>query len=226
MKIIVNLFEHVREAFVSFYEKENGRKATASERHEIENMVDKIMESHDNTSDLDEEIEIEEDTNAIRKQNEQELLHLIFVAEYVKSSENFYDLDKRIDDFLYVRIRMRVVKRIHLTSDEIDTVIRLCKFYHTKGICQHELSQAEIRNIHNWEKYYFHDLYIINNVAASFKAYWDDVLAGYTRPSARLNRINYLINHLNEMKGKGTIQLLPNYEEKINELIQHYQSLL
>lgn len=223
MEILVNVLTRARKALVSFYEKEIGRQATASERHKIESMVDEIMESHEYTPISDEEVE--QDANMVRKHNAQELLHLIFVAEDVMSSENFYDLDKRIGDFLYVRIKMRI-RQIHLTNDEIDTVIRLCRSYYTKGMCQHELSQAEIRNIHNWETYYFNDLYIINDIAASFKTYWDDVLTGYKRPSAKLNRINYLINYLNEMKEKDTMQLLPNFEEKINELIQYYKSML
>lgn len=218
----MDLLKYIRESLVSFYEKENGSQVSASERCEIESMVDEIIESHEDTLISDEKVE--QEVNIIRIHYAQELLHLIFVAEDVMFSENFYDLDKRIGDFLQARSEM-LKKQIHLTSDEIDIVIRLCRFYHSKGICQHELSQPEIRNIHNWETYSFNDIFIINNVAASFKAYWDDVLAGYKRPSARLNKINYVINHLNKMKGKVTIQQLPNCEEKINELILYYKSL-
>lgn len=220
---MIDILGYARKALVSIFEREIGRQATASERHEIEGLLDEIMESHEYTPISDEEVE--QDANAVRKHNARALLHLIGVAEKIASSENFYDLDKNIGDFIYVKTKMQE-EQIHLTNDEIDTVIRLCRSYYAKGMCQHELSQAEIRNIHNWETYYFNDLYIINDIAASFKTYWDDVLTGYKKTSARLNRINYLINHLNEMKGKGTIQLLPNYEEKINELIQYYKSML
>lgn len=210
-------------ALISIFKKDNGRQATVFERHEIESALDEIMETHEYTPISDEEVE--QDANAVRKNNANALLHLISVAENIVSSENFYDLDKNIGDFLYVRSRMQE-EQIRLTSDEIDAVIRLCRSYYVKGMCQHELSQNEIRNIHNWETYSFNDLFIINNVTVSFKTYWDDVLAGYKRPSARLNRINYLINHLNEMKHKETIQQLPNFEEEINELIQYYNSTL
>lgn len=140
-------------------------------------------------------------------------------------SENFYDLDKSIGDFQDSKARL-FEEHYSPTNEEIDTAIRFCTIGYTLGRCSHQLTLNEKYDIYHWETYFFNNLFIINNVADSFKTYWDDVLADYKRPSARLNRVNYLINHLNEMKEKETMQLLPNFEEKINELILYYQSLL
>lgn len=219
----MDLDKYIQKSLVSIFEKENNRQTTVSECKKIESFVNEIITSYKNVHYSG--VGIERDVYAVRKRNVRNLLHLISLAEDIALSKSFYELDKHIGDFLYVKSKLSE-QQIYLTNEEFDTTIRLCRILHSKGICQRELSQTEIHNIQNWESYSFNNPFLINNIAASFKTYWDDVLAGYKRPSVRLNRINYLIDHLNEMKNKETIQLFTNYEEIFNELIQHYSSFL
>ena len=172
---------------------------------------------------IDRAILYKREANRTRKKHVWAVLNFISSIESITISKDFYDLEKSLSWFQNAKT-MLFEDDYHPTSKEIDIAIRFCTISHAQGRCPHQLTSSEINDILNWESYYI-DKSVIMNVTASFKTYWDDVLANYKRPSAKINRINYLIDYLNKIKEKESLQQLPNYKEHIAKLISHYRSL-
>lgn len=158
-----------------------------------------------------------------RKKHVWAMLRFLKSIESVTTSENFYDLDKALCDFQNTKARL-LEKDYNPTKEEIEIAIRFCTISYAQGRCFHQLTSNEIYNVRDWETYYIYDSAIMDNTTTSFKAYWDSVLTNYKRPSAKINRINYLIEHLNEMNEKETLQQFSNFKEHIAKLISHYNS--
>nr|DAF62195.1 MAG TPA: hypothetical protein [Myoviridae sp. ctt8G1] len=163
------------------------------------------------------------DINRMRKKRVWAMLRFLKSIESITTSENFYDLDKAICDFQNAKARL-LEKDYNPAKEEIEIAIRFCTISYAQGRCFHQLTLSEMHDVRNWETYYIYDSAIMDNTATSFKAYWDSVLANYKRPSAKINRINYLIEHLNEMNEKETLQQFSNFKEHIANLISHYNS--
>lgn len=163
------------------------------------------------------------DDNRTRKRHAWAILRFMKSIESIESSKNFYDLDMAICDFQEAKTRLRE-EHYHPTNKEIDLAIRFCSIQHVQGVCLHQLTTDETYNIHNWDTLTINESFI-PDVATSFKTYWDDVLGNYQKPSARKNRICYLIKHLNEMKEKDSLQQVSKINEQISKLISYYESL-
>lgn len=161
--------------------------------------------------------------NRTRKTHVWAELRFIKSIENIIDSENFYDLDKSLGDFHDAKARL-FEKHYRPTNEEIDIAIRFCTIGYTQERCSHQLTSSEMHDIHYWESYYIHES-TITNVATSFKDYWDNVLASYKSSSAKKKRIDYLVNHLNEMKEKESLQEFPNVKDHISQLISYYKSM-
>ena len=66
---------------------------------------------------------------------------------------------------------------------------------------------------------------LLNNVLSSFASYWKDVLDSYVRPSARINRINYLIQELANIREMKELQPYPIILSRIDRLQQQYNKM-
>lgn len=188
-----------------------------------ENFLHKALLCREKERAIDKTILYKREANRTRKKHIWAVLDFINSIESVSTSKNFYDLEESISWFQNAKT-MLFEDDYHPTRKEIDIAIRFCTIRHAQRKCTHQLTSSEINDICNWESYYI-DKSVITNVAASFKSYWDDVLDNYKRPSAKINRINYLINYLNKIKEKESLQQFPNFKDHITKLISHYSSL-
>lgn len=153
------------------------------------------------------------------------VLRYVVAINDVYVSENFYDLDKSINEYKIAYDRLHD-KDYTPSREEISIAIRFCKIENKRGLCEHKILYTEEQSIYNWKNIHIDVNKILPKVIISFKTYWDEVLTSYKRPSARKNRINYLINHITEMKTKEYLKSIPEFEKETDILISYYNSLL
>lgn len=153
------------------------------------------------------------------------ILRYVTTLKGVYNSKNFYDLDKSISEYKVAYDRL-YDKDYTPSKEEISIAIRFCKIENKKGQCEHRILEEEEQSIYNWRNIHLNASKILPQVIISFKTYWAEVLTSYKRPSARKNRINYLINHLTEMKTKENLKNILEFEKEADKLISYYNSLL
>jgi len=153
------------------------------------------------------------------------VLRYVVAIHDVYNSENFYDLDKSINEYKIAYDRLDD-KNYTPSKEEIAIAIRYCKIENKRGLCEHEIIDTEEQSIYNWRNTHIDANKILPQVIISFKTYWDGVLTSYKKPTARKNRINYLINHLAEMKTKENLKSILEFEKEADNLISYYNSLL
>lgn len=153
------------------------------------------------------------------------ILQYMMVVRDIYNSPNFYELDKRINEYNDLIIKLKD-NEFHPNDKEIATAIRFCTIKHQQGKCDHIITQKEGTDIYNWDKYCLDSERILSYTTNSFKSYWDNVINSYIKLAAKRNRCNYLINHLNEMKNREILSKFPGFEQYANGLIQYYNNQL
>lgn len=152
------------------------------------------------------------------------------VLSYAKSlyavydSDNFYDLDKAILDYENALARFDI-SDFHPSESDIQCAFRFCEIQSHMGRCEHHLTEAEKQNISNWDTYTLDYTNILIAVSKRFIKYWDEVLGNYKKKDAYLNRVEYIINHLEEVKHRKGVSTIPQIEDYIETLQTHYIEL-
>lgn len=78
----------------------------------------------------------------------------------------------------------------------------------------------------NWKYAENNEEEILTNLLNAFTIYWNNVLEGYIKPSARTKRIHYLIERLIVLKQKAFIVVFPQLTQKIATLQNEYEKLI
>lgn len=149
------------------------------------------------------------------------VLNFVKSIEAIFDSQNFYDLDKALLSYRTSIERLNN-SEFHPSEDDIICALRFCDIQYHQGKCNHLLTCNERYRISNWK---FLDLdydSILKNVSERFIKYWDEVLDSYKQKSAKMRRIEYLINHLNEIQERKGLSEFPNIEEYLNKIKTYY----
>lgn len=146
---------------------------------------------------------------------------LRFMVTYndLMNSKNFYDIRNGRKAHEEAKGRMR---KEHVEENDIETAIRFCRMENFYGTCQYSLNNSEIEQLYKWQNIQISEKELLNNVLESYQSYWNEVLNSYKRPSARKNRLNYLIEDLDEVLSLPYIQEYPDITEKIKALQYSY----
>lgn len=152
------------------------------------------------------------------------------VLSYVKSleaiyiSNNFYDLDKAYLDYRNALARFETPD-LCPSQNEIHCAFRFCDMQNYRGQCEHRLSEEEKQSISNWDNNILDYTNILEAVSKRFITYWDDTLGAYRNKNAYLIRLDYIINHLNEVKRRKGLSMIPQVEDYINKVQFYYIDL-
>ena len=103
------------------------------------------------------------------------------------------------------------------------TAVRFCRLEYYNGVCDHELTEKDIKAIYNWQSITIDIHDILTKVLISYKEYWDDVLASYKRQSARIKRLRYLVDNLEDVSKSSYIQEYPDIIHGVKELQETYR---
>ena len=152
------------------------------------------------------------------------VLRFIVSIKDIEECTSFYDLDKAIDNYNDAYNRLSQVD-YSPTTDDISVALRYCLIKHHQGSCSRTITNSEKESIFNWSNYHMDYEPILEQVTVSFQQYWDEVISEYKRVASKKNRIDYLVEHLNDMRKKKNIMQLPKIHERLNTLILHYTTL-
>lgn len=144
--------------------------------------------------------------------------------EAIYSSNSFYDLDKAYLDYRNALARFDAPDSCP-SENEIQCAFRFCDMQNCIGKCEHRLSEEEKRSISNWNNFNLDYTNILEAVSKRFITYWDDTLGAYRNKSAYLNRLDYIINHLNEVKHRKGLSMISQVEDYVNKVQLYYIDL-
>lgn len=152
------------------------------------------------------------------------------VVSYVKTieaihkSNNFYDLDKAYLDHQNALARFAAPDYCP-SENEFLCAFRFCDIQNNRGKCEHRLLEDEKQSISDWDNLTLDFSNILEAVSNRFIIYWDEALDTYKKKSAYLNRLDYIISHLNEVKYRNGLSMIPHIEEYVNKVQTHYIGL-
>lgn len=152
-------------------------------------------------------------------------LSYIKSVQSIYESSNFYDLDKSISEFNESIERLR--DEIYTpTNNNKDLVIRFCRISFYSGECTQNIQSIKLDNLLDYESFDVLDVVDIFKVSTDFRDYWDNVLESYKRKKSKIDRINYVIDHLKEMRERDNLKNIPRFTEQVDNLLSYYISAL
>lgn len=111
-------------------------------------------------------------------------------------------------------------------ADFFHVAFRFCKIEYYSGACDKALTDHDIQDVLNWRTNTIDKHKIVESVLESYIDYWDSVLASYKRPSARIKRLQYLVQNLEDVSKLSYIQEFPDILSRIKNLQDLYISQL
>ena len=159
----------------------------------------------------------------IRQRRVRSVLMLMTTYDSLMGSRNFYDLKNNMARYSEA---LGIMRKRHVEAGDIETAIRFCRMENFYGTCQRPISVQEAGEIYEWRNILINEDELIAKVLLSYRQYWDGVLDSYKRPSARKNRLAYLVDDLEEVMTLPMLQRHPDAIGKVRELQEHYSKLL
>lgn len=144
--------------------------------------------------------------------------------EAIYNSNNFYDLDKALLDYHNAMERFDE-SDFHPSENDKLCAFRFCDIQNCMGICEHRLSDAEKQSISNWSTYTLDYTSILEIVSKRFITYLNGGRDTYRINGAYLNRLEYLIKHLDEVRHRKDLSTIPRIDDYINKLQVYYEGI-
>lgn len=151
------------------------------------------------------------------------VLRFMVTYDQLINSEDFHNFEKNKDSY---EEAFGCMRKEHIGTADIETAIRFCRLEHFYGICKYDLSSDKVNKIHQWRSITIEEEDLLGNILKSYQAYWDNILNSYKRPSARKNRLLYLIDDIEDILRLSFIQKYPTLIVKAKELQNHYTLLI
>lgn len=150
------------------------------------------------------------------------ILRYIISYEEFANSADFYDFKKSLAAY---KESLKRLEDNPPNSEHFDIAFRFCQAEVFKGKCEHPITKEEMQIIRNWKTEKLDAKQTVGKMANSFMEYWDEVLASYKRPSARINRLKYLNEQLDEFAKWPEMQAINGAHDIIQNLKRHYSDM-
>lgn len=137
-------------------------------------------------------------------------------------SQNFYEYRDNLKNY---RDAISSLEKEDVMESDFRIAFRFCSIKNNTGKCDRAITQSEKEIALNWKDYKIDLSEVLFNVLVSFQDYWDEVVMSYKKPSARQNRIKYLIDKLEEFKTWPELKNISGLIAKISQLQRHYSEL-
>lgn len=118
------------------------------------------------------------------------------------------------------------LRKMKPADSSIEIAIRFCQLENHYGTCDHHLTDDEIQQLKNWGNVTIDFSKILENIVTSYQDYWDNVLKSYVRPSARIKRLEYLIEDTDGMIRMPELQEYHNIISDLERLQNDYRTQL
>lgn len=215
----VSLMDPTYNALLKRYESENGRPATEEEKQEIRLMASKLLQGAFTNESGNNEYVADDEYVDYRYQAHQVLGYFFCYHNNFQDLNSFYDLNNAIKDLDEIISRLDSEP---ICDMSIKLAIRYCRIQYMKGECTYCLSKEDEEKLlkRAWE--YPNTEESIRHIIPVFKDYWDGVLQSYKRSSARVNRLNYLVNLLDGVLEKPYVQQYDSAKAEVANLRDYY----
>ena len=151
---------------------------------------------------------------------------LQFMITYKKLMENTTNFYQFKDNYTAFKTAKGNMRKRHPDANALNTAIRFCRMEYFYETCERKLTDDDIQSLHKWGELNINEEELLSNVLTSFDMYWKGVLDSYVRPSARTNRINYLIQELANIREMKELQPYPTILSRIDQIQQQYYDIL
>jgi hypothetical protein len=151
------------------------------------------------------------------------LRFMVTYKKLIEETTNFYQFR---DNYPAFKIAKGEMRKRHPDTCALNTAIRFCQMEFFYGTCDHKLTEHDIQTLYNWKELNVDEGQLLNNVLSSFDSYWGEVLESYVRPSARIKRIDYLIQELDKIKDMEGVKSYPSVLDRLDQLQQRYREML
>lgn len=142
------------------------------------------------------------------------LRYMVAYNDLVESSD-FYSFQNNLTEYENAR---KELGNSSPNDYSFRAAFRFCRIGYHSGSCDKELTDKDIRDVLNWHTNTIDKHKIVESVLNSYKDYWDDVLASYKRPSARIKRLQYLVENLEDVSKLPFVQEYPDILSRVKEL--------
>lgn len=150
------------------------------------------------------------------------LRYMVAYNDLVEFSD-FYSFQNNLNEYENAKEDLR---KLSPNDYSFRVAFRFCRIEYCSGACDKELSDKDIQDVLNWHTNTIDKHRIVESVLDSYKDYWDDVLASYKRSSARIKRLQYLVQNLEEVSKLSFVQEFPDILSRIKDLQNLYISQL
>lgn len=150
------------------------------------------------------------------------LRYMVTYKDFLESKD-FYSFKNNLSFFENAK------KELNNSSPDDYTfraAIRFCRIEFIYGRCNHSLTDNDVQTILNWQTVTIDTHAILERVLINYKEYWDDVLASYIRPSARIKRLQYLVEKLEDVSKQPYLQEYPDLIHGVKNLKEWYLTQL
>ena len=151
------------------------------------------------------------------------LRFMVTYKSLMAETTNFYQFR---DNYAAFKTAKGEMCKRHPDTNALNTAIRFCRMEYFYETCDHKLTDNDIQSLYKWRELNINEEELLNNVLTSFEMYWKEVLDSYVRPSARTNRINYLIQELANIREMKELQPYPIILSRIDQMQQQYNDIL
>ena len=155
----------------------------------------------------------------------QNVIVFIYALETLHSDkiENFYDYEKSYNHL--IETHSDLIK-MQPNPNHYDAGYKHCLIDFKNMNIAFNKDLFTLDKIINWKYAENNEEEILTNLLNAFTIYWNNVLEGYIKSSARTKRIHYLIERLSVLKQKAFIVVFPQLTQKIATLQNEYEKLI
>lgn len=146
----------------------------------------------------------------------------IYYLKDIKFIKNFYDIEKRIPLFEEHLSEVLLLSK----NEKYDVYVAIAVKEYNENNINSIVTEKELHFIKNPNLIKLDKKKLSNKALKYFFKYWDDILDSYKIKSARIKRIQYLINYIDQIKDKEYITNYPNIRVCLLEKQVYYQNLL
>ena len=143
--------------------------------------------------------------------------------DFQNDTDDFYAYKRNNKEFIQAKGELR---KLHPSNDDILIAIRYCQKEYYYNLCDTKIDTNDIVLLQNWRELAINYEEVFSNTLERYVKYWDDVLNDYVQKAARIKRIHYLINNIEELKGYELFAQSDNILQQLNATQEYYKQML
>lgn len=143
--------------------------------------------------------------------------------DFKEGSDDFYTYKRSYEDLIHAKGELR---KINPSDDDILIGIRYCQKEYYYGLCDTKIERDHVAFLQNWRELEINYEEAFSRTLDNYTKYWNDVLNDYVQKSPKINRIHYLINDIESLKGYELFVHSDKILQQLNATQEYYKQML